>query len=314
MKYQDYYETLGVQRGASGEEIQKAYRKLARKFHPDINKEKGAEDRFKSINEAYEVLKDDDKRKRYDALGNNWKAGQDFNPPPGWENVFDFRGGHSGQGTAGFDFNNLGGFSDFFSAFFGGAAGGFQGGGRAAPPQGRSYEVEVPFNIEELYSLGKKSITISGGSGLQPKTYTIKVPPGTSDGSTIRLGGQGEKSAGGAGDLLIRVKTNVSSRYGVKGTTLTIDLPITPSQAALGDKVDVALPNTTIRVTIPQGSSSGDTLRLKGKGMPISEGSRGDCELLIRIVVPKSLSDEERFSYEKLREIERRRETEKKAV
>jgi curved DNA-binding protein len=311
MKYQDYYETLGVTRSASSDEIQKAYRKLARKCHPDINKEKGAEEKFKAITEAYEVLKDDDKRKRYDALGNNWKAGQDFNPPPEWENVFDFRGGHKGQ-AGGFDFNNLGGFSDFFSTVFGGAGGGFQS-ARAAP-QGRSFEVEVPFTIEELYTGGKKSISISSGAGLPPKSYSIKIPQGTSNGSTIRLSGQGERSGGGAGDLLIRVKVGNDSRYSIEGSTLIVDSPITPSQAALGDKIDVQLPGTTIRVTVPAGSSSGKSLRLKGKGMPISDTSRGDCELRLRVVIPADLSAEERKLYESLREIETRRTTTKRAV
>lgn len=311
MKYQDYYEILGVTRGASSDEIQKAYRKLARKFHPDLNKDKGAEERFKGINEAYEVLKDDDKRKRYDALGNNWKSGQDFNPPPGWENVFDFRGGHTGQG-GGFDFNNLGGFSDFFSAFFGGAGGGFQS--TRAAPQGRSFEVEVPFTIEELYAGGKKNISISSGAGLPAKSYSVKIPPGTSNGATIRLSGQGERSGGGSGDLLIRVKVSPDSRYQVEGSTLIVDATITPSQAALGDKVDVQLPGTMMRVTVPAGSSSGRSLRLKGKGMPTSDTSRGDCELRLRIVVPSVMSAEEQKVYEQLREIESRRTTTKRAV
>ena len=276
-----------------------------------MNKDKNAEERFKAINEAYEVLKDEDKRKRYDALGNNWKAGQDFNPPPGMENVFDFSGGRASTGAT-FDFNNLNGFSDFFSAFFGGQGGAHPG--RPAPAQGRTYEVEVPFTIDELYRADKKTISLSGGGRLPPRSYSIKIPVGTVDGGTIRLGGQGERSDGGAGDLLIRVKVVPSPRYQIDGSSLIVDTPITPAQAVLGAKIDVSLPGSMIRVTVPANSSSGNSLRLKGKGMLLKDNERGDCELKLRIVVPESIGPEELRLYKELLELEANRSNTKRAV
>lgn len=304
MQYQDYYESLGVSRNASGDEIQKAYRKLAKKFHPDINKEKSAQDKFKKINEAYEVLKDPEKRKLYDELGANWQAGQDFRPPPGFEGRFrTSRAGGGPQG--GFDFG--GGFSDFFEALFGGAGGSragsfasFGGGifGEGSPFTPQPQELELPVSVTEAITGAKKKVQFSYdeiGSDGRPKrntkTLDISIPQGTLDGAVLRLKGQAPQG----GDLHLRIKIVGDSKYSVKGNSLHINVPVAPWEAALGGEVEVNLPSGTLRIKIPAGSQSGQKLRLKGKGL-----GGGDAYADIQIVVPKTLSDEEKALYEKL--------------
>ncbi len=308
MKFRDYYEVLGVDRKATPEEVQKAYRKLARKYHPDINKTKEAEDRFKQINEANEVLSDPEKRKRYDALGANWKAGQDFQPPPGW----DANGGshqfHFGNGGA-----DLGGFSDFFDAIFGGrgfggagdfGAGGFGGGPKfgggmgGAGPFGRggpvAAEAELEISIEDSLRGATKSIQLRDASG-RTRSLQVKIPAGTTEGSTIRLAGkQGES------DVYLRIQLANHPRYSAAGNDLVVKLPVAPWEAALGAKVDLVLPEGTIKLSIPAGSQSGSKLRVRGKGFVSTKGERGDVLAEIKIVVPTSLSAAERESFERL--------------
>jgi curved DNA-binding protein len=305
VKFRDYYEVLGLERKASPEEIQKAYRKLARKYHPDINKTKEAEDRFKEINEANEVLSDAEKRKRYDALGANWKAGQDFQPPPSW----DANGG-SYQFNFGGGATDSNGFSDFFDAIFGGrgfagagfGGAGFGGGssfGSGMGDAGRSRtrvaaEAELTISVEDSICGATKSVQMRDSQG-GLRNLQIKIPAGTPDGGTIRLAGkQGEP------DLFLRIKLASHPRYSTSGNDLVVRLPVTPWEAALGAKVDLALPDGTIKLSVPAGSQSGAKLRIRGRGFSVSKGEKGDVLAELRICVPTSLSPAERESFEKL--------------
>ncbi len=296
MKFKDYYEVLGVGRTASAEEIQKAYRKLARKYHPDINKTKEGEDRFKEINEANEVLGDPDKRKRYDMLGANYKAGQDFQPPPGW----DFnRGGaqHFGFGAGGADF------SDFFSAIFGSGFGGgspfegMAGARRASSFEQQPQEAELQISVEDSINGATKSIELRDPQG-RTRALQVKIPAGIADGGTIRLSGKkGER------DLYLKIKLAPHPRYSASGSDLVVKLPVSPWEAALGSKVDLALPDGVIKVSVPAGSQSGSKLRIRGRGFSGSKGARGDVLAEIKIVVPTALSSSEREIFERLQAV-----------
>lgn len=314
VKFEDYYDTLGVKRDATQDEIRRAYRKLARKHHPDVSKASDASEKFAKIGEAYEVLGDPEKRKKYDELGQNWKNGQDFRPPPGYENVeFNFRGP---GGAAGGGFRP-GGFSDFFEMFFGsGGAGATRGGGaragrspfeemfeqqaggnhrraqHAAPEQ----EVEVDVTLDDLFHGGKRQIELSDANGKR-KTLEVKIPAGPTDGSRIRLKGE---------HLVLRLKLTGHPRYEVHGHDLTTNLHITPAEAALGGKVEVKTFDGPVTMTIPAGAQSGQKLRLRGRGMPKGQnkpGERGDLFVRLLIRVPHPLSDEERKLYEQLQEV-----------
>ncbi len=300
MKFRDYYDVLGVARSASSDEIQKAFRKLARKYHPDINKTKEAEDRFKEINEANEVLSDPEKRKKYDTLGANWKAGQEFKPPPGWE------------GTAGFDFNGGGmnGFSDFFEAFFGGGgspfggAGGFGGpgfGGAGARMRRGPEPVEAEFeiSIEDAVNGATKQIQLRDASG-KVRSLTVKIPAGTTEGTTMKLSGKKDE-----GDVYLKVRFASHPRYSVAEHDLIVRLPVAPWEAALGAKVEVQLPDGSIKLAVPPGSQSGGKLRVRGRGLPKKSGNRGDLLAEIKVVVPTELSQSEREIYEKLASVSR---------
>lgn len=335
LKYQDYYEVLGVSRTASQDEIRKAFRKLARKYHPDINKEKGAEDKFKILNEAYEVLEDPEKRKKYDALGANWKMGDEFQAPPGWENVrFNFGGGNGGVNSGG-DFE-FGGFSDFFEALFGGAAtkGGMQG-QRAAESifggmggfgsgqatsrhqEGRSHEgraqrADLTISLEDAYRGASRTITLTrqekdskGNITAIPKSYQVKIPPGTTEGAAIRLAGQGEPGIGGAkpGDLLLQVHIAPHPRFKVSGYDIETNLPIAPWEASLGAEIDFPLIDGRVKLKVPPGSQSASKLRLKGKGLPKKGGVAGDLLVELQISVPKQLSSGERELMERLAQV-----------
>jgi curved DNA-binding protein len=333
VKYKDYYEVLGVKRDASNQEIHKAYRKLARKLHPDVNKSAGAEEKFKELSEAYEVLKDPEKRKRYDMLGANWKAGQEFRPPPGWENVeFHFGGGGFGAGgNGGFggfenraDFDDFGGFSDFFRTLFGETGafrgggfgdGGGRGGARAAShgrefrQDGRNQEVEIEITLSDSARGGKKRIRLEkrtqqpGGSvRSEHVNYDVTIPRGVTNGSRIRLANQGEKGAGGGapGDLFLKVKFLPDPRFEVRGHDLLATVDLAPWEAALGAKVTVPTLEGRGTVTIPAGTPSGRTLRLRGKGLPRPRSGDGDLLVQVRIVVPKDMTPREKELYEQL--------------
>ncbi len=326
MQYVDYYKTLGVDRKSSPGDIKKAFRKLSKQYHPDRNSDPGAEDKFKEVNEAYEVLKDEDKRARYDALGSNFRTGQDFRPPGGG---FDFTSGGFGpdfgrgpNGPTGAPFT---GFSDFFEAIFGGGTepggpmrGTRPGASRRPPPRspaaqnGTNTEADINVSLTDANRGCTKSVTLTfaittptGGRQNETKTYSVKVPPGTLDGSRIRLRGQGGKGYGGGsnGDLLLRVHVDNHSRFSIDGRDLHATLPLTPSEAALGAKVDFDTLDGSVRLTIPPCTSSGKTLRLRGKGLHNPKGDAGDMHVNIQIVMPATLTDEEEAIYERLAEI-----------
>jgi len=311
VKFQDYYAILGVGRDASREEIQRAYRKLARKHHPDVDKSPGATQRFAQIAEAYEVLKDAAKRKRYDALGGRWKDGEDFTPPSGWQGGRRAPGGAGG--FEGFDFGGPGGFSSFFEAFFGGGAeepsargpgrgAGF--GGTRRPRAGPSYEASVRIGLEDAYAGATRTITIEGaGPGGEARTYDVKIPAGTTNGSTIRLRGQGGAGSGGgpAGDLLLHVSILPHGRFAVEDHDLSTVLPLTAPEAALGAKVALrTLDGNEVALAVPPGSSSGKKLRMRGMGLPRAGGERGDLIVELRIVVPERPTEVERRAFEEL--------------
>lgn len=333
VRYQDYYEILGVAKNADQKEIKSAYKKLARQWHPDLHtgekKKKEAEDKFKKINEAYEVLSDPDKRAKYDRLGDNWRNGDEFTPPPEWgDNVHFYTSGD-------FDINDLGGFSDFFASLFGDrrrTAYSDLGGFNTRFKQGQDLESEIEISLEDAFHGGKKAINIEtdracsicqghgfvdrgfcsscGGTGSKTETRNleVKIPAGVKEDSVIRLRNQGEEGYGGGkkGDLLLRVKIRPHPVFTLKGYDLESDLVLRPEQAVLGDRISVETIDGKINVNIPAGSHSGQKLRLKNKGMPKKDGTRGDHYLKLKIDIPRSMGEEEKQLYEKIKELHRK--------
>jgi curved DNA-binding protein len=315
MQYQDYYETLGVSRTAAADDIKKAYRRLARKFHPDVSKEKDAEAKFKQVQEAYEVLKDPEKRAAYDQLGSNWKAGQDFRPPPDFGGGFEFRGRPAGAPSGGYD-----SFSDFFSSLFGaGAAGGnpFEQapfgagpgtGRRRAPAKGRDHHARIDIDLEEAFRGGNRTFElkrpqVDSDGLLQMRKHTVKVtiPPGITEGQQLRLAGQGEESpqGGEAGDLFLEVHIRPHDGYEVDGKNVTSTLPLAPWEAALGATVPVPTLGGAVEMRIPAGSQSGQKLRLRGRGLPGNPA--GDQFVQLKVVLPPADSPKARELYEQMK-------------
>ncbi len=312
MDYKDYYETLGINRDAPQDEIQKTYRKLARKFHPDVNKDPKAEVKFKEIGEAYEVLKDPEKRKKYDQFGSAWKHAQQRGaPPPGWEG-FDFSN-LGGQGGS-FDFSGggAGDFSSFFEMLFGrGGPGGRRGGGFPggsfegfANQAGSDSEAQISLTLEEALRGGNREVSLSDPATGQRKNLSIKIPAGVRSGQRIRLAGQGQPSLGGgpAGDLYLKIEVLPDPRFRVEESDLYTQVPVTPWEAALGGDAEVETPEGPVRIRIPEGSSSGRKIRLRERGFKKASGERGDLFAEIRIVVPDRLSPEERELFQQLAE------------
>ena len=337
MKYKDYYETLGLKRDATDAEIKSAYRKLARKYHPDVNKTKEAEEKFKDINEAYEVLGDKQKRQRYDSLGSNWHGGADYTPPPGFEN-FGFNFNQGGAQT--FDFGGgAGGFSDFFSSLFGDMMSGqssshrsgFSGFdfGSGASQSTRTAQREEDLDITKTLNItakeifDKKPISVTftdyekcgycngggycshcGGTGIlsTPKTVKVKLPKDIAEGKKIRLKGEGKAgNRGKKGDLYLIVHFK-DSEYEINGTDLTKEVEITPPEAVLGTNKDIKTLHGNINIKIPAGVSSGQALRLKGLGLPSNEGY-GVLNAKIKIVIPKNYSDEIKELYKQIQKL-----------
>ena len=307
MEYKDYYKTLGVAKDASAADIQRTYRKLARQFHPDVNKDPGAEARFKDIGEAYEVLKDPDKRSKYDQYGAAWQRVQTgSSPPPGWEGVqFDF-----GSGGDRFEFGGGGGsgFSSFFDMLFGGAgAQGFPGGGRpgswSRPRRGRNHEVALPLSLENLAQGGPRTIDFLDRSTGRTRKLEVQIPKGVLPGQSIRLSGQGGKGMGAPdGDLLLKIEALPHPVFRRRGRDLLCDVPVAPWTAALGGAVRIPTLTGHAETRLPAGSSTGRKMRLRGRGLPNPKGADGDLLAEVQVVVPKQLTDEEKTLFEQLKE------------
>ncbi|MDX1502032.1 MAG: J domain-containing protein [Thermoanaerobaculia bacterium] len=312
MDYKDYYTTLGVEKGASAEEIQRAYRKLARKLHPDINKSADAETRFKEINEAYEVLKDPEKRAKYDRFGSAWKQAQQTGaPPPGFEDLFSqfgFGGVGGGRNVrVDFDLGDLGGsgFSSFFETLFGSGrpgGGGARPRGPRRPGRGSDLEAKITLPLEEAGRGGKREITLTDPDTGRKRTLRVTVPKGVRPGQKIRLAGQGGASPTGGppGDLYLTVELLPHPSFRLRGANLHTEVVVTPWEAALGGTAKLSTLDGDVTIRIPPGSSSGRKIRLKGRGFPSPGGGNGDLLAEIRIAVPERLSEEEKNLFERL--------------
>lgn len=295
MKFKDYYEILGVSRTATPEEIKAAYRKLARKFHPDVSKDPNAEARFKELGEAHEVLKDPEKRTLYDRMGSEWKSGQDFKPAPGWDAGFEFRGG----GGAAQDFDP----NDFFEAFFGGRR---RGGSRRpnVNAQGEDHHAKVMIDLEDAYRGGQRAITLrmpsyddAGRLVSQERRLDVNIPRGIRAGQHLRLAGQGGPGTGrgSAGDLYLEVAFNPHPLFRVDDRDVHVNLNLAPWEAALGAKVEAPTPEGPIQLTIPPGSAAGRQMRLKGRGIPGQPA--GDLYVALSVVLPPATTEAEQEAY-----------------
>ena len=301
MKYKDYYKTLGIGRGASDEEIKKAYRKLARKFHPDVSKEPNAKERFQEVAEAYETLKDKEKHAAYDSLGSH-NPGQDFRPPPDWYRQYGERSG------AGAETEDLGGIdlSDLFESLGarfhrgqggpGARAHAFRRGGKVQL-RGENYEASLPLTLEEAAQGVERELEFDHFK------IRVRIPRGATDGERLRLAGKGGPGMNGgpAGDLYLNILLRPHALYKVSGHDLELETPISPAEAALGAEIEIPTLSGRVAVKVPSGSSSGQRLRLAGKGLPRPKSGAGDLYARLNIVVPGSLTDEERKLYEALR-------------
>lgn len=310
----DYYEVLGVPRNADADELQQAYRRLARDNHPDINRDPAAEERFKEVNEAYHVLSDPQQRARYDRFGEDFRQ-----VPEDWDQRVRAGGARAGAGAGRpgrggrtvytsdgdfVDFGDFGGGGDF-----GGVGGidledllGGMFGGRAGPISGADQEAELPLSVEEAYRGGRRPITLEGTAG--PRTYTVTIPPGVTDGQRIRLAGEGGqgRGSGAAGDLYLVVRILPHPRFRVDGRDIAVSLPLAPWEAALGATVPVTTPGGETKVTVPAGSSTGRRLRLRGEGMPNPRGVPGDLYAEVKIMVPQRPTPRERELFAELAE------------
>jgi len=284
----DFYDALGVPRSASTDDIQRAYRKLARQYHPDVNSDPGAEERFKEVSEAYQVLSDPDQRRRYDRFG------ADFRRVPDDVDERAYAGGRTrytstGQGVGGFEGIDI---DDLLSGLFRGRRGG-------GPIPGADQQAELELTVEEAYRGGRKHVTLSGSG---QRGYDVTIPPGVMDGQRIRLAGQGGRGSGNAasGDLYLVVRITPHRRYRLSGRDIHIDLPVSPWEAALGATVPVTTPGGEVKVRVAPGSSSGRRLRLRGEGMPNPQGRPGDLYAQVRVMVPNRLGKRERELFEEL--------------
>jgi curved DNA-binding protein len=299
MQYKDYYKIMGLSRDASQDEIKRSYRKLARKYHPDVSKEQDAEAKFKELGEAYEVLKDPEKRAAYDRLGTNWKAGEDFRPPPNWDEGFEFKGG--GDASA---------FSDFFEQLFGRA--GFHPAGRAQHgfhAQGQDSHAKIHIALEDSFQGATRNISLStpemdaqGYVQVKHRSLNIKIPKGIKAGQHIRLSGQGSPGSGGgkAGDLLLEIAFSNHPLYRASGTDIYLDLPVTPWEAALGAKIKVPTPEGSVDLKIPPNSRQGSKLRLKGRGLPAK--TPGDFFVVLQIALPPANTEQAKAVYQKMQQ------------
>lgn len=297
MRYKDYYKVMGIARDASQDEVKRAYRKLARKYHPDVSKEKDAEEKFKELQEAHEVLKDPEKRAAYDQLGADWRPGQDFRPPPDWGQGFEFSRGRRGAAEPGE-------FSDFFAELFGdrspfghaggrGGAGTGGGRGRSYASAGQDHSARVEIDLEDAYrgatrdiELRAPEVTADGHVVVKPRTLRVTIPAGVVEGQQIRLAGQGSPGVGGgpSGNLLLEVAFRPHPRFRVEGRDVTLTLPVAPWEAMLGETVAVPTLGGPVDMKVPAGARSGQRLRLRGRGLP--GPTAGDQYVELAIVLP----------------------------
>ena len=319
MEFRDYYQMLGVPRTAAADEIKKAYRRLARKYHPDVSKEQDAEATFKEVQEAYEVLKDPEKRAAYDQLGSEWRSGQQFRPPPDWGSGFEFRGAAPGGEAGGFGAEE---FSDFFSSLFGqgspfagadmgaGAGAGRAGGrsrGGARRFDGRDHHARVDVELAEAFrgttrslELKRPELRADGQVALRSHTIKVTIPAGVTDGQHVRVAGQGEPATGGgrAGDLYLEVHVRPDPTFALDGRDVTVTLPVAPWEAALGATVPVPTLGGAVEMRIPPGAQSGQKLRLRGRGLPGTPA--GDQFVLLKVVLPPADSPQAKELYEQM--------------
>jgi curved DNA-binding protein len=298
MKYKDYYAILGVERNASEDDIKKAYRRLARKYHPDVSKEANAEEKFKEVSEAYETLKDAEKRKAYDELGRH-ASGEEFRPPPNWEHSF-------GGGSFTFDDLDLG---DLF-ANFGGAMGGHaQSRNRNTPLRGRDIEAQVQITFEQAFHGAELSLELAdieldaeGRARRVPRTMKVRIPPGVTEGQVLRVPGKGGKGVRGGpdGDLYLDIRVHEHAIFRADGLDLYMDLPLAPWEAVLGTAVDLPTPAGTVSLKVPPGTRAGQKLRLAGRGLKRSDAAPGHLYAVVQIVVPGIVDDRQRELYRDL--------------
>jgi curved DNA-binding protein len=296
VEFKDYYQILGVEKTAPADEIKKAYRKLARKYHPDVSKEPDAEKRMKEVNEAYAVLSDTEKRAAYDQLGNRWQTGQDFQPPPGWDAGFEFSGdgAHGGQAAD---------FSDFFASLFGRA--GRDRGTGDYQMRGGDHHAKMLIDLPDAYHGATRTITLraakldaSGRVVTEERTLNVQIPKGVKEGQHIRLAGQGSPGMGGgpAGDLYLEVQFSPDPRFRVEGRDVYESVPVAPWEATLGATIEVPTPSGNVQVKVPAGSQAGRKLRLKGRGIPGIPS--GDLYLVLEVVLPPADTDKARQIYQ----------------
>ena len=304
MDYKDYYKVMGVERGASQDEIKRAYRKLARKFHPDVSKESDAEVRFKELGEAYAVLKDAEKRAAYDELGANWKTGQEFRPPPDWDAGFEFSG-------SGFDGGDADSHSDFFESLFGHRTGAQRraGGGRQFHARGEDHHAKVLVDLEDAYNGATHTINLrtpeideSGHVVTKDRSLNVRIPKGVTQGQRIRLSGQGSPGVGdgSAGDLYLEIEFRPHQLYSSDARDIYLKLPVTPWEAALGATVKVPTPSGHVDLKIPEGTGTGQKLRLKGRGMP--GNPPGDFYVTVEITLPPANNETAREFYKNMQQ------------
>ncbi len=306
MEYKDYYDIMGVSKEATQDEIKRAYRKLARKYHPDVSKEQDAEKKFKEVGEAYEVLKDPEKRAAYDQLGANWQAGQDFRPPPDWDAGFEFSGGGYTQGDSA-------AFSDFFESLFGQR--GFRGAGMGAGSgggfqmRGEDHHAKILIDLEDAYKGTTRTMTLrvpevdaQGHVRPRERTLNVRIPKGVRQGQQIRLAGQGAPGLGSGpqGDLYLEVEFNPHSFYRVESRDVFLELPVAPWEAALGAKVKAPTPDGTVDLSIPPDSKAGRKLRLKGRGIPGK--TPGDLYVILQIALPPANTEKAKALYTKMQQ------------
>jgi curved DNA-binding protein len=309
VQFRDYYETLGVSKTANEDEIRSAFRKLARKYHPDVAKDKKtAEEKFKQINEAYEVLSDPEKRRKYDQLGENWNQPGGFQPPPQWGAGQPGGGFHRGSGENGgveFEFGGTG-FSDFFEAFFGGGRGRSAFGGfgqrETMAERGSDVEADIMVTLEEALHGSTRQVSLRRAGSTKTETYQVKIPRGVREGQRIRLAGQGEASerGGKSGDLFLRVRLARHPDFSVEGSDLVHEVKIAPWQAVLGDQLIVPTLEGNARLKLPSGTQGGQRFRLRERGLSGVSGQRGDLYVVVQIALPKKLTEREREIWEQL--------------